>query len=202
MSTGTSGISPQGTNPKVPTDKAANLAFQPSQPARTACQKTRREHTTARAAAMISPYQRQARLATAVALCCIIGLWFWYFSHFRLLVRCDVSAPAPIPNLPPPPDIFQDLERPANLNASRIAKATVATNSLDSPLAKRALATHDLHNRRHGYRHFIATTEFVSDLTENDRKGRPRGAWSKPAFLMALIISELQKDEQERLRWI
>jgi len=151
---------------------------------------------------MISPYHRRARLATAVAGCCVFVLWFWYFSHFSLRLRCDVSVPTP-----PAADVRDSRSgsRPSPVpmdNRSRIAKATVATNSLDSPLARRALATHHLHNRRHGYRHFIATTEFVSDVTENDPKGRPRGAWSKPAFLMSLMVAELQKDEQERLRWI
>lgn len=86
--------------------------------------------------------------------------------------------------------------------SSRIAKATVAINSLNSPLIHDALRTHQVQNDIHGYRHHITTSELVGDFSENDSQNRPRGAWSKPAYLMSIIVAELTKPESERLDWI
>ena len=86
--------------------------------------------------------------------------------------------------------------------SSRIAKATVAVNSLNTPLIQKALSTHMRHNDLHNYRHHITTVEVVGDLSENDPQHRPRGAWSKPALLLSIIVAELAKSESERLDWI
>ena len=147
----------------------------------------------------ISPFPRQARLTSFLTLCCVTLLWIWYFSHFRLQIQHDGFCPSP--DLLPD-HIIQSSELAPRFNVSRIAKATVAVNTLDSPLARRALDTHRLHNHHHGYRQFVATNEVVGELTEHDPKGRPRGAWSKPAYLLSLIVTELQKDERSRLEWI
>ena len=85
---------------------------------------------------------------------------------------------------------------------SRIAKATVATNTLNSSLIDRALQTHQLQNELHGYVHHITGYELVSDISEYDSRDRPRGAWSKPAYLLALIALELAKPAAERVEWI
>jgi len=85
---------------------------------------------------------------------------------------------------------------------SKIAKATVATNTLNGSLIDRALQTHQAQNEIHGYMHHITGYELVSDLSEYDSKDRPRGAWSKPAYLLGLIALELSKPEVERLEWI
>jgi hypothetical protein len=42
----------------------------------------------------------------------------------------------------------------------------------------------------------------VGDLSEHDSQHRPRGAWSKPAYLLSLIVNELTKPEDERLEWL
>lgn len=85
---------------------------------------------------------------------------------------------------------------------SRIAKVTVAANTLNTSVIHQALRTHQVQNELHGYTHFITTGELVSDLSENDSQGRPRGAWSKPAYLLSLIVAELTKPESERLEWL
>ncbi len=94
-------------------------------------------------------------------------------------------------NPPPPPK-----------HIPRIAKATVATNTLNNSIIHQALRTHQVQNDIHGYIHHITTEELVSDLSEHDRQGRPRGAWSKPAYLLGLMVAELTKPESERLEWI
>jgi len=85
---------------------------------------------------------------------------------------------------------------------SRIAKATVAVNGLNSGLIEDALRTHKVQNDIHGYTHHIATSEVVGDLSEASPKKGPRGKWSKPAYLLSLIVAELNKPESERLEWI
>jgi hypothetical protein len=102
------------------------------------------------------------------------------------------NATSPPPPPPPPP----------TKNVTRIAKATVATNTLNNSIIRQALRTHQVQNELHGYIHHITTEELVSDLSEHDTKGRPRGAWSKPAYLLGLIVAELTKPESERLEWI
>ncbi len=85
---------------------------------------------------------------------------------------------------------------------SRIAKATVATNTLNNSVIHQALRTHQVQNELHGYLHHITSRELVSELSEYDSQNRSRGAWSKPAYLLGLMVLELSKPENERLEWI
>jgi hypothetical protein len=85
---------------------------------------------------------------------------------------------------------------------SKVAKATVAANSLNSSFVHQALQTHKVQNDIHGYTHFIATNELVGDISETDPKRRPRGAWSKPAYLLSIIVAELAKPKNDRLGWV
>jgi hypothetical protein len=98
--------------------------------------------------------------------------------------------------------IIGNREPPPPKPVSRIAKATVATNALNRSVIHQALRTHQVQNELHGYIHHITAEELVSDLSEHDKQKRPRGAWSKPAYLLSLIVSELTKPENERLQWI
>jgi hypothetical protein len=85
---------------------------------------------------------------------------------------------------------------------SRIGKVTVAANKLDNGVIDRALKSHERHNALHGYVHHIARNQAVSSLIENDRYRRPKGAWTKPAYLLSVIVDELEKDPEDRLQWI
>ncbi|KAK3336325.1 galactosyl transferase gma12 mnn10 family protein [Cercophora scortea] len=85
---------------------------------------------------------------------------------------------------------------------SRVAKVTVAANALNISVIHRALQTHERHNQRHGYLHHIALNEAVSGLIENDRQHRPKGAWTKPAYLLSILVAELQKPQDQRLKWV
>ncbi|KAK0656204.1 hypothetical protein B0T16DRAFT_398824 [Cercophora newfieldiana] len=85
---------------------------------------------------------------------------------------------------------------------SRVGKVTVAANKLASDVIHRALLSHERHNARHGYVHYIAEHQAVSGLIEHDRLHRAKGAWTKPAYLLSIIVAELEKPEEERLEWI
>jgi len=85
---------------------------------------------------------------------------------------------------------------------SRVGKITVAANKLASDVINRALQSHQRHNARHGYVHYIAENQAVSSLIENDRYHRAKGAWTKPAYLLSIIVAELEKPEKERLEWV
>ena len=119
----------------------------------------------------------------------------------------DHSVPAgsdaPTVNTPPPAtNDAAEHEIPPVLKTSRVAKVTVAANALDVDVIHRAMQTHERHNREHGYQHFIALNQAVSSLIENDRAGRPKGAWTKPAYLLSILVAELEKPEEERLKWV
>ena len=85
---------------------------------------------------------------------------------------------------------------------SRIAKVTVAANALKGGIIHRAIQSHRVQNEMHGYQYFIAENQAVSELIEHDTKNRPKGAWTKPAFLLSVLVAELEKDEKDRLEWI
>jgi hypothetical protein len=74
---------------------------------------------------------------------------------------------------------------------SKIAKVAVAANALKSSTIHQALQTHKAQNDIHGYTQFTATSKLVGDLSENNPQKRPRGAWSKPAYLLSIIVAEL-----------
>ena len=142
----------------------------------------RRNHDK-NASAMI--YRRPIRYALAALA--ILSLWWSFRSQLTVVVphfkSCLTTATPPEPR-------------------ARVAKVTVAVNALNATVIYDALQTHKVQNDLHGYTHYISTTELVGDLMENDSQKRPRGAWSKPAYLLAIIVAELTKPESERLQWV
>ncbi|KAM7183161.1 hypothetical protein V8F20_012724 [Naviculisporaceae sp. PSN 640] len=85
---------------------------------------------------------------------------------------------------------------------SKIAKISVTTNKLNAPVIDRAFLTHTRHNERHGYMHYIAKYQAVSELIEHDRQHRAAGAWTKPAYILSILVAELEKPPEERLKWV
>jgi hypothetical protein len=69
-----------------------------------------------------------------------------------------------------------------------IAKVTIVFG--DSPTYQRALKTHEEHSRKFGYRMHVL------------RSGILDGVWTKPAFLLSLLLEELVKPKTERIDWI
>ncbi|KAH8178649.1 galactosyl transferase GMA12/MNN10 family protein [Sarocladium implicatum] len=63
------------------------------------------------------------------------------------------------------------------------------------------MLSHEAHNRIHGYPQFTAPFEAVDELSHMHKK-RPSGAWTKPAYLLSVIVTELEKPMNERLEWV
>lgn len=59
-----------------------------------------------------------------------------------------------------------------------------------NPLYERVLATHDLHNAYFGYPFLVLREQTLP------------GYWSKPAYILRLLLSELEKSEPQRLKWL
>ncbi|KAH8899926.1 hypothetical protein GQ53DRAFT_709197 [Thozetella sp. PMI_491] len=101
-----------------------------------------------------------------------------------------------------PASFFDGLAAPAMNKTSSIAKITVAANALNGGIIGRAMQSHATHNNMHGYQHFIAKYTAVSSLIEHDSRNRPKGAWTKPAYILSVMVAELEKEEDERLEWL
>lgn len=72
---------------------------------------------------------------------------------------------------------------------STIGKVTILYNGRDSTFV-RALQSHEVHNNRHGYPFQIL------------RHGILDGLWSKPAYILAILLEEMRKPEGFRLQWL
>ena len=72
---------------------------------------------------------------------------------------------------------------------SSVAKVTILFHGRD-PTYIRAIQTHQAHNRRFGYPLLIL------------RHGILDGIWSKPAYLLAILLEELRKPDGQRLKWL
>jgi len=83
-----------------------------------------------------------------------------------------------------PQSYGRDLEKPQT-----IGKATLNFHGDDSTFI-RAHKTHELHNERYGYPMFVLQEPIVE------------GNFSKPAYLLSVILDELRKPEGRRLKWL
>lgn len=135
----------------------------------------------------VSPRLLILTVITLTSFTCFIGLYYAYSQQIRL--PWETGS-----HLPQPPQITG--------GASRIAKVSVAANRLDNDMIHRALRSHYAQNEVHSYTHFTAGYEAVGGLIENPEDKRPRGAWTKPAFLLSLLVAELERPEEERLQWL
>ncbi|KAK4553274.1 hypothetical protein LTR86_009574 [Recurvomyces mirabilis] len=86
-------------------------------------------------------------------------------------------------------DVLDGNEDATKLGArTRIGKCTIVFNGNDA--WERALRTHELHDKLHGYRLHVLRENLMDDV------------WSKPAYILSLLLRELAKPESERLDWI
>jgi hypothetical protein len=69
-----------------------------------------------------------------------------------------------------------------------IAKVTIVFG--DSPIYQGALKTHEEHSRKFGYPVHVLRSGILDDV------------WTKPAYLLSLLLEELVKPKSERLEWI
>ena len=75
------------------------------------------------------------------------------------------------------------------VSTARIAKCTIVFGNLNS-VYERALQTHEAHNVKHGYPMYILRQSILDDV------------WTKPAYILSLILRELAKPAGERLEWL
>jgi hypothetical protein len=59
-----------------------------------------------------------------------------------------------------------------------------------TPVYERALRGHDRHNEIHGYTMHVLREQTLSEF------------WSKPAYILQLLLAELAKPPPERLKWL
>lgn len=86
-------------------------------------------------------------------------------------------------------DANHDMEMADNLGArTRIGKCTILFNG-DS-YWERAIRTHEIHDKIHGYRLHVLRQSLMDDV------------WSKPAYVLSLLLREMSKPEGERLEWL
>ncbi|KAF2159032.1 glycosyltransferase family 34 protein [Zasmidium cellare ATCC 36951] len=71
---------------------------------------------------------------------------------------------------------------------TRIGKCTILFNG--NSFWERAIRTHERHDREHGYRLHVLRQHLMDDV------------WSKPAYILSLLLRELSKPESERLEWL
>jgi hypothetical protein len=71
---------------------------------------------------------------------------------------------------------------------TRVGKCTILFNG--NSFWERAIRTHEEHDRLHGYRLHVLRQQLLDDV------------WSKPAYILSLLLRELAKPESERLDWL
>lgn len=71
---------------------------------------------------------------------------------------------------------------------TRIGKCTILFYG--NSAWERAIRTHERHDREHGYRIHILRQQLLDDV------------WSKPAYILSLLLRELAKPDSERLEWL
>ena len=59
-----------------------------------------------------------------------------------------------------------------------------------NPTYERALRTQEVHNDMHGYPMFVLRQMILDDV------------WSKPAYILSVLLAEMAKPEHERLEWL
>jgi hypothetical protein len=71
---------------------------------------------------------------------------------------------------------------------TRVGKCTILFNG--NEYWERAIRTHEEHDRLHGYRLHVLRQQLLDDV------------WSKPGYVLSLLLRELSKPESERLEWL
>lgn len=151
---------------------------------------------------LIQQFQRPTRLLAVFAAVSLVYLCLSFLQRIDF-TACSV-APARTAN-GKFGTMQQIIAQPATLSdrpPARVAKVGVAVNDLDIPVVYRAFKSHKVQNEMHGYPHFIADREVVSSLTDNDVFRRGSGTYTKPAYMLAIMIAELLKPKSERLEWL
>ena len=73
--------------------------------------------------------------------------------------------------------------------SASIGKITIVFGG-DNPTYERALKTHEVHNRLHRYPTYVLRQQILNDV------------WTKPAYILSVLLKELAKPADERLHWL
>ncbi|KAK4539481.1 hypothetical protein LTR36_010917 [Oleoguttula mirabilis] len=85
--------------------------------------------------------------------------------------------------------IMEGIKEEDRLGArTRIGKCTILFNG--NSFWERAIRTHEQHDKIHGYRLHVLRQSLLDDV------------WSKPAYILSLLLRELGKPESDRLEWL
>jgi hypothetical protein len=86
-------------------------------------------------------------------------------------------------------DIRFDILTGRRTSTSVVGKAHVFFGE-PNPTYERALALQEAHAKRNGHPMFVCREKILS------------GLWTKPVFILSVILAELAKPEKERLQWL
>ena len=75
-------------------------------------------------------------------------------------------------------------------NPARIARVTMSFNADADDIWARAISLHQRHADAHGYPLFVLRRELLPTY------------WSKPAYVLSVMLRECEKPEAERLQWL
>lgn len=130
-------------------------------------------------------FERTKTVRIALFIILALGLWYSLQSTPSTELRVDYSV-----------QTFSPLEvDPVDFTAQRPPPKSVvgkvhAIFGEPNPTYERALRLHQAHAERNGHPMFVLRRRILS------------GLWSKPAFILSVILQELEKPEESRLKWL
>lgn len=125
----------------------------------------------------------------------VSSTFFRQTSHFNNIYchggqNCFPSVPdSPLPDIKKSTDFCRDNATDRVESPTRLATVTAQFGKSQEHY-QRALGTHVLHNAIHGTNIHVLVTKLIDDL------------WNKPAFILDLLLVEMEKPETERLEWL
>lgn len=138
-------------------------------------------------------------LAVTFVLCAFIRLSYYdsvdssrlpYSRGFRSIFFKSSSSVSFFDRCNHPNDLILPVQPGRGIGVeSFIGKVTAIFHGKD-PTLVRAIQTHEAHSRRYGYSMLVLRHRILDDT------------WSKPAYLLAVLLEEMRKPEGHRLRWL
>lgn len=143
-------------------------------------------------------------LRATKVICTVFAVWALvaWLSKRNEVSKWPNSAPLPIPQ----DDQLQSTQvfipsirkNPASLSYSsgrfskiaKVAMFSYQNSTMDTALYEDALRSHKAHNDRYGYLHHVLRRSLISVQ------------YSKPAYILSVILQELVKPPAERLEWL
>ncbi len=116
-------------------------------------------------------------------------------TNFTTKTNTTPDQGVPIPSILPeenhnfPAEELISPDRPYLGEQATIGKVTILFGG-DNPTYDRALRTHDVHNRLHGYPMNVLRQGILTDV------------WTKPAYILSLLLRELSKPKGQRVEWL